>query len=71
VRTGRLADRFDEALLRLAEIGSFGVRYRRIDRSEAVVNRGRGWTAAWLAEELIFERPSWLSDPNVEPAILA
>ena len=50
-RGGRLADRFDEALLRLQEHGLFQVRYRGADPE-----RTKGWVRRWLASHVVITR---------------
>jgi len=49
-RGGRLADRFDEALLRLEECGLFKVRYR--GDAHAAEGRTKGWVRDWLRREV-------------------
>lgn len=56
-RGGRLADRFDEALLRLQEHGLFQVRYRGADPE-----RTKGWVRRWLASRVVITRLEGLLD---------
>lgn len=48
-RSGRLAERFDEALLRLEERSLFHVRYR----GKPIDQRVKGWVNRWLAADLV------------------
>jgi len=54
-RGGRIADRFEEAVLRLQECGLFTVRYRRADDRLALDDRVKGWVKRWLDMELVVE----------------
>lgn len=45
-RSGRLADRFEEALIQLEERRLFRVRYR--SESSGALSRPKGWVSAWL-----------------------
>lgn len=53
-RGGRLADRFEEALLRLEESGLFAATYRG-DRGPLLQERIKGWVKRWLEAELVVE----------------
>jgi hypothetical protein len=55
-RGGRLAERFDEALLRLGEQELFAVRYRGGDGGWED-DRGKGRIKRWTAAELVIRRP--------------
>ena len=52
-RSGRLADRFEEAILRLEENGLFALAYRR--GGAALQTRMKGWVKTWLDAELVIE----------------
>jgi hypothetical protein len=52
-RGGRIADRFEEALLRLEENGLFAAAYR--GGSEPDPSRIKGWVKRWLDAELVIE----------------
>jgi hypothetical protein len=54
-RRGRIADRFEEAVLRLQECGLFTVKYRRADDRLALDDRVKGWVGRWLGMELVIE----------------
>ena len=54
-RGGRLADRFEEALLRLEESGLFAAAYRGGGRGQAPQSRIKGWIKRWLDAELVIE----------------
>lgn len=55
-RTGRLADRFEEAVLRLNENGLFAAAYRGGRNPAAASLRVKGWIKGWLDAELVIER---------------
>jgi hypothetical protein len=55
-RGGRLADRFDEALLRLQDHGLFAVRYRGGGAATSGVDRVKGWLNRWLEMEMVIAR---------------
>lgn len=62
-RGGRLADRFDEALLRLQDHGLFAVRYRGDGTATNGVDRVKGWLNRWLEMEMVIARsPQALPD---------
>lgn len=52
-RGGRLADRFEEAVLRLQERGLFTVTYRGCHDLLGEEERVRGWVKRWLDAELV------------------
>jgi hypothetical protein len=54
-RGGRLADRFEEAVLRLHESGLFIVAYRGADAFSQPDNRTKGWLERWLVTELVVQ----------------
>jgi hypothetical protein len=53
-RGGRIADRFEEALLRLEESGLFAAVYRGASASDQP-SRIKGWVKRWLDAELVIE----------------
>lgn len=55
-RSGRLADRFEEALMQLNERGLFHIRYHS-ERGGAV-NRTKGWVKTWLDTSVEIGRPT-------------
>jgi hypothetical protein len=59
-RRGRIADRFEEAVLRLQECGLFTIKYRGGDRLQ---DRVKGWVERWLDMELVVE-----PQPQTEPS---
>lgn len=63
-RGGRLAERFDEALLRLAEQDLFAVRYRGGDGAVWGEDRGKGRVKRWAAADLVIRRAARRSDPD-------
>jgi hypothetical protein len=52
-RCGRLADRFEEALLRLQDVGLFAVTYRGGAGELIGGARVKGWLARWLDAEVV------------------
>lgn len=63
-RGGRLAERFDEALLRLHEQDLFAVRYRGGDGAVWGEDRGKGRVKRWAAADLVIRRAARPSDPG-------
>jgi hypothetical protein len=57
---GRLADRLEEALLRLSERGLLRSRLRS-DSAAALRASGRRWFEDWLSAEVVFERPDFIA----------
>jgi hypothetical protein len=55
-RGGRLADRFDEAVLRLQEHGLFQLRYRRRPSAGPADDRVKGWVRRWLDTAVVIRR---------------
>jgi hypothetical protein len=53
-RGGRIADRFEEALLRLEENGLFAAAYRAVDEPLRQ-SRIKGWVKRWLDAELVIQ----------------
>jgi len=51
-RGGRLADRFEEAVLRLDERGVFAIGHNRAWQRSLLDERVKGWVSRWLAAEL-------------------
>jgi hypothetical protein len=51
-RSGRLADRFEEAVLRLGERGVFAVGYKTAWPRSLLDERVKGWVRRWLEAEL-------------------
>ena len=52
-RGGRLADRFEEAMLRLEERKLFAIGYRRTRESGILEDRVKGWVKHWLEAEVV------------------
>ncbi|QGZ96595.1 hypothetical protein [Terricaulis silvestris] len=57
---GRLADRFEEAMLRLSEAGLFQHHLHAVD-AQARRAEGRQWFEEWLGAKLTVQRPSFLT----------
>jgi hypothetical protein len=67
---GRLADRLEEALLRLSETGILPNRLL-MDAASSLRAENRRWFEAWLGAEIVFGRPSFIQQSAVEPALSA
>ncbi|MBC6982426.1 hypothetical protein [Caulobacter sp. 17J80-11] len=61
-RSGRLADRFDEALMRLEEAGLSRLRYR--GESACAGDRSRGWITRWLRQTVVIEPQPGMAAPQ-------
>jgi hypothetical protein len=57
---GRLADRLEEALLRLSEKRLLRCKLHA-DGAAALRAAGRRWFEDWLSSEVVFERPDFIS----------
>lgn len=67
-RSGRLADRFDEALMRLEEAGLSRLRYR--GESACAGDRARGWITRWLRQSVVVEPlPATVPEPPRRTAL--
>jgi hypothetical protein len=68
---GRLADRLEEALLRLAEGGILRSRLRA-DVAAAQRAAGRRWFDEWLGSGIVFDRPDFIAAaPSARPPALS
>jgi hypothetical protein len=67
---GRLADRLEEALLRLSETLILPNKLL-IDEAIGLRAENRRWFEAWLAAEIVFARPSFIEQRAVEPVAIA
>jgi hypothetical protein len=63
-QVGRLADRFEEALLRLGERGILRA-HMQTETAAALRALGRRWFEQWLESEVVFERPLFLGDSGL------
>lgn len=67
---GRLADRLEEALLRLSETGILPNRLL-MDAAVDLRAESRRWFDVWLGAEIVFARPSFIEQRAAMPAPLA
>jgi hypothetical protein len=64
---GRLADRFEEALLRLSEAGVLP-NTLWADQAQSMRAENRHWFETWCEAQVVFERPSFIA-PDGAPAV--